>query len=117
MRSLLQQRSVMFVIDGITNCQNIMAEDSQTGISMEAIEQAYVDRSNARNNLTVLQMNSENAEIGDGNNCAKHFVKVCCICDRLIRYDHEMLINITEFKKPVVKNSFHKEKIDGQREH
>ena len=89
-----------------------MTENSQTGISMESIEQAYVDGSIARNNLTVLQMNRANDEMGDGTDCAKHFCKVCCICDRLIRYNEEMFINITEFKKPVVKNSFHKKQID-----
>ena len=89
-----------------------MAANIQTGISMESIEQAYVEGNNARNNLTVLQMNCDNDEMGDGNDWVKHFGKVCCICDRFIRYNEETFINTTEFKKPVVKNSFHKKQID-----
>ena len=89
-----------------------MAENSQTGISMESVEQAHVDGSNAQNNLTALQMNRENDEMGDGRDCVKHFGKVCCICHCLIRYNKEMFINITEFKKPVIKNPFHKKQID-----
>ena len=67
---------------------NINNTTWETGLSSEAINNVHYKGSDARNNLTVIvdpeSVINNNTEGRDG---WKYFAKVCCVCDRLIKYN------------------------------
>jgi hypothetical protein len=77
------------------------------------IETAYKESSKARNNLTIARHNTEVLnDVDNVDDEYTYFPKVCCICDRLIKYKHERFINIKRFStNAIIKRAFHRDMV------
>ena len=69
-------------------------------ITREQIKKAYEDGSKARNGLTATLLKKD---------CHGHFThvqKVCCVCDRLVKYGDEKWLDITKFRNGILQRMF-----------
>ena len=69
-------------------------------ITREQIKKAYEDGSKARNGLTATLLKKD---------CHGHFThvqKVCCVCDRLVKYGDEKWLDITKFSNGILQRMF-----------
>ena len=74
------------------------------GVNEEAIKEAYISSSRARNNLMGSIADDHTAQY-------KHCAKVCCVCDRLIPYKKERMLNIKKFEHMNIQKVMNKDNV------